>query len=130
MLTDPIADFLNRLKNASRARKKECATRSSKMLKSIAQVLLARRFIKHFEEVSAGKSGNVKELHIELVPEREPLEIKRVSKPGQRIYVGCGEVKSVRSGLGLGIISTSRGVLSDAEARKLKVGGEYICEIY
>lgn len=129
MLTDPIADFLTRIRNASRARRHELTVNSSRLIKSIAGVLAAKRFIAGMEEGEAPNSAH-KELRIMLRTDREPLELKRMSKPGQRIYLGYTEIPRVRNGLGLGIISTSRGVLTGEEARKEKLGGEYICEVY
>lgn len=127
MLTDPISDFLIRLKNASRAHKKQLAVRSSNLIFAIAELLLKKGYIEHVEKSSLEK---IPELTISLHTSRPPLELKRISKPGQRIYVGYKEIKRVRNGLGLAVISTSRGVISGEEAKEAKLGGEYICEIY
>jgi small subunit ribosomal protein S8 len=127
MLTDPIADFLTRVRNTSHARGSELTVPSSKIIKAITQVLKNKHFIEDFEEVT---TGNYPQLNIVLRVDREPLELKRISKPGQRIYVGYKEIKRVRNGLGIGLISTSRGILTDEEVRKEKLGGEYICEVY
>lgn len=127
MLTDSIADFLTRLRNANRARKDRVTVRSSRMGKAITQILADKQFIEKFEETTR---DNVKELTIIFKTGRNPLELKRISKPGQRIYIGHQNIKRVRNGLGIGIISTSQGLKPDAEAKKLKIGGEYICEIY
>lgn len=127
MLTDPIADFLTRIRNASHARRGQLTVRASRMAKAITELLSTKRFIEGFEEVS---EGNTRELAIRLRVDRDPLELKRISKPGQRIYIGHDEIKRVRNGLGMAVISTSKGVLSGEDARKEKVGGEYICEIY
>ena len=129
MLTDPIANFLTRIRNASAARRKELTVRSSNMIKALTQVLLDNKFIEKFEE-HPSQSGNIQEITIVLRSDREPLELKRISKPGQRIYIGHKEVRRVRNGLGIAIISTSSGLLSDAQAHKNKIGGEYICEVY
>lgn len=126
MLTDPIADFLNRLKNASRAQRETLTVRSSGTIKSIAKVLAGHQFILSTEE---HEEGAKKELTITLNPERRELEVRRISKPGQRIYVGHKELKRVKSGLGLALISTSQGILTSEEAKAKKIGGEYICEI-
>lgn len=91
-------------------------------------MLAAKRLIEGFDEKIA--EGGPKELTIRFRTDRESLELKRISKPGQRIYVGHEEIKRVKNGLGIGIFSTSKGILTDAEARKLKIGGEYICEVY
>ncbi|MBI5413714.1 30S ribosomal protein S8 [Candidatus Peregrinibacteria bacterium] len=128
MFTDPIADFLTRIRNAGRARKRELSVRGSRMLKSIADVLKAKNMIASVEEMTI--EGGAPELKIVLLAGREPLELKRISKSGQRIYVGYEDIKRVRNGFGVAIISTSHGVMSGDEARKLKIGGEYICEVY
>lgn len=128
MFTDPIADFLTRIRNAGRARKRELTVRSSRMLKSIAEVLKASNMIESEEETAI--PGGASELKIILCAGRAPLELKRISKSGQRIYVGHEDIKRVRNGFGVAIISTSRGVISGEEARKQKIGGEYICEVY
>lgn len=127
MLTDPIADFLTRLRNASHARKNELTVRSSRMAKAISQILTEKRFIGGFEET---KMEKISSLCIKLLTDREPLEVKRISKPGQRIYIGYKNLKRVRNGFGIGIISTPQGVISDEAARQKKIGGEYIAEIY
>lgn len=127
MLTDPIADFLTRLRNTSHARRKQLTVKSSRMIKAIAELLVTKRFIEGFDEQTEGPYTS---LDIRLRAERDPLELKRVSKPGQRIYVGHDEIKRVRNGLGMAIISTNRGILSGEDAKKEKVGGEFICEVY
>lgn len=127
MLTDPIADFFTRLRNASHARRGECTVRPSRMVKALADLLTAKRFIEGYEEQ---EEGNAKKLAIRLRTDRDPLELKRISKPGQRIYVGHNEIKRVRNGLGMSVISTSRGILSGDDAKKEKLGGEYICDVY
>lgn len=127
MFTDPISDFLTRMRNASRARRKELTLRSSRLLKSIADVLVQKRFI---EAADVDTTEKRTELKIALRTDREPLELKRMSKPGQRMYVGFEDIKRVRNGLGISIISTSQGVMSGDEARKAKLGGEYLCQVY
>lgn len=127
MLTDPIADFLTRIRNASHSRRGQLTVRSSRMTKALSQLLAVKRFIEGFEEV---EEGSTRELAIRLRIDREPLELKRISKPGQRIYVGHDEIKRVRNGLGMAVISTNKGILSGEDAKKEKVGGEYICEVY
>lgn len=129
MFTDSISDFLTRIRNASRARKLTLNVRSSNLLKAVSQVLMDKKFIENFEEQPSA-SGKSKNIVITLKTDREPLELKRISKPGQRIYVGYKDIKPVRNGLGIAVISTSHGVMSGGEAFKQKLGGEYICEIY
>ncbi len=129
MLTDPIADFLTRVRNASHARSQELTVHRSNMVKAMAETLMRKRFIKGIEEEISeeGKKGGLK---ISLRTDREPLELKRISKPGQRIYIGFKEIKRVRNGLGVCLISTSQGVMTGEEAREKKLGGEFICEVY
>lgn len=128
MLTDPLSNFLTRVRNASSARKRSLTVRSSRMIKTIAEILMKKRFIENVEE--AAKDGQISELTLTLLPNREALQLKRVSKPGQRIYVGFEDIKRVRSGLGICLISTSQGILTGEEARAKKIGGEYLCDIY
>lgn len=128
MLTDPIADLLTRIRNASHARRRSLIVRSSKMKKAIAEVLAAKRFVESVEEVKGAEK--YAELQISLRTDRDPLELKRISKPGQRIYVGHDEIPRVRNGLGMALISTSRGVMPGDQATKEKLGGEFICKVY
>ncbi len=133
MLTDTIAQFLTKLRNASKAKHETVTVRSTKMIKAVSAVLAKRGFIKNVREIAIPTRGNrstVKGLLITLDTERDALSLTRVSKPGQRIYVDHTAIRAVRNGFGIGIISTSKGVIADSEARKLKVGGEYICKVY
>ena len=127
MITDPISNFLTRLRNASGSRRNRLTMHSSNMIKAITQIMADRGFISKFEE---DKTGRIAELTITLSPTRGQLSLKRISKPGQRIYRNHDEVKRVRNGLGIGIFSTSSGVITDKECREKKIGGEYICEIF
>lgn len=124
---DIISNFLTRLRNASHARRRHLTVRSSRMLKSIAEILATKHFIESAEESS---NEGKKELSITFRTDREPLNLKRVSKSGQRIYVGYDEIRRIRNGLGIAIISTSHGLMIGEEARQQKLGGEYICEVY
>ncbi len=126
MHSDPIADMLARLSNASRAKHSTCTFMSSKVKKTILAVLLANKFVRGFQEHNLGK---MKEVKVDLIKDKI-LNIKRSSKPGQRIYIKSSDVQKVQSGLGIGIYSTSIGLLTNNEARRKKVGGELICEIY
>jgi small subunit ribosomal protein S8 len=128
MTTDSISDFLTRIRNASHARRRDFTIQSSRMLKSIAEIFAAKRFIDSVDELPS--ENNRKELRITLRTDREPLNLKRVSKPGQRIYVGYDKIKRIRNGLGAAIISTSHGLMVGEEAKQQKLGGEYICDIY
>lgn len=127
MLTDPIADFLTRIRNTSHSRSRELTVRTSKLTTALAHLLATKRFIASAEELNHEKG---KMLKITLRTDREPLELKRISKPGQRIYVGYEDIRRVRNGLGAAIISTSHGLMTGDEAKGQKLGGEYICEVY
>ena len=129
MVTDPISDFLTRLRNASRVQKKEMAVPASKIIKAIAKILMEKYFIENFTEYPAVR-GKYAYLTIALRTDQPPLQLKQISKPGQRLYIGYKDIKRIRSGLGIALISTSRGVLTGEESRKQKIGGEYLCEIY
>lgn len=129
MYTDPIADLLTRIKNASRARKEQVSAPYSKVKEQILLNLKKKHFIEDFQ-VETGKRAHWKSLVITLSPAHMDIETKRISKPGQRIYQTASEIKKVNGGLGTSIISTPKGIITDDEARKLKVGGEVICQVY
>jgi len=134
-MTDPISDMLARIKNASLAGHPEMIVPMSKMKAKIAQILTDKKFIRSFNEEGEGIR---KELRISLKYFQNDRNqnlpfiqgLRRVSKPGQRIYVGKDKIPFVKSGHGIAIISTSKGLLSDSEARKRGLGGEVICEIW
>ena len=126
MLTDPIADMLTRIRNAHMALHKEVVVPKSKMKLRIAEILKEEGYIEGFEELD--KDIKIKLKYVDGKPAIQGL--KRVSKPGRRIYVGVKEIPRVQNGLGICIVSTSRGVLEGEEARRLNVGGELICEIW
>lgn len=128
-MTDPIADMLTRIRNASKARKKEVVVPYSKIKLAIAETMRRQGYLFQVDVI-----GDVKrDLAITLKYEgREPViqSLKRISKPGQRKYIKSDELGRVLNGLGLAILSTPKGVMSDVEAKKAKVGGELLCEIY
>ncbi len=125
--TDPTSDLLTRIRNASRARKTLVHVPHSKLKQAICEVLKENDYLVDSKTVGEGVA---KELVIELKEDRRDLNLKSVSKPGQRIYVKTVEIPRVLNGLGLAILSTSKGVMSGDRARKEKLGGELICEIY
>jgi small subunit ribosomal protein S8 len=135
-MLDPIADMLTRIRNAQRARHSEVVLPSSNFKLSIAKVLERKGFIEKVEKIK--KEGQFEELLITLkyINTDEQIatpaikEIKRISKCGCRMYVSRNNIKPVRNGFGMAILSTSKGVFSDQEARKEGVGGELICEIW
>jgi small subunit ribosomal protein S8 len=131
MMTDPIADFLTRIRNAVRARHKFVEAPSSKLKKAIAQILLEQKFINGYEVIEDGKQGILR-IYLKYTEDGEPAitNLVRVSKPGRRIYVGVEEIPRVLNGLGIAILSTSKGVMTDRRARKERVGGEVICYVW
>ena len=133
MLTDPIADMLTRIRNGVRVERPHVEVSSSKVKRGLADVLKREGYVWDWSEVEVDKSP-VKQLRIELKygPNGEKViqEIKRVSKPGRRVYSKAKDLKPVLGGMGITIISTSTGVLSDREARQKNAGGEVICEVY
>ncbi len=131
MMTDPIADMLTRIRNAVRIERPEVELPASKVKKGLADVLKREGYIWDWEEVEA-KPANQLRLYLKYGPNGEKVirHIKRVSRPGRRIYRGVAELKPVLNGLGISVVSTSRGVMSDREARQGKLGGEVLCEIW
>lgn len=126
MLTDPIADMLTRIRNAIQARKFEISFPHSKQKLAILQILEQNGFIKSVKE---SKKERFPELVVELDPARS-LTLLRVSKPGRRIYFPASSLKPVLSGMGIAVVSTSAGMMTNNEAHKRGIGGEIICEIY
>ncbi|HEB90421.1 MAG TPA: 30S ribosomal protein S8 [Deltaproteobacteria bacterium] len=131
MMTDPVGDMLARIRNAGGARHAQMSCPASKLKLAVANVLSAEGFV---GQVRTGGDAKKPTLTIELRYQddgRLMIEgMRRVSKPGRRIYVGADEVKQVRSGLGMSVLSTSKGVLCDRDARAANVGGEVICEVW
>lgn len=131
MMTDPIADMLTRIRNAVRVERPDVVMPLSKVKRGLAEVLKREGYIWGWEEID-GKP--VPELKIELKygpnGERVIRHIRRVSKPGNRVYRGAEKLRPVLNGLGISIISTSRGVISDREARQRNLGGEVLCELW
>ena len=129
MFTDPIADMLTRIRNAAAARKSELVLPYSKFKANLAQVLLKEGFVGGVNELT----GDHKMLQINLkysAGESVIAGIKRVSKPGQRIYMPADKLPRTNSGFGVTVVSTSRGLMTDKEARKAKVGGEVVCQVW
>ena len=130
-MTDPIADMLTRIRNANTVGHKSVDIPASKMKKAIAQILLDEGFIEKFEIVSDNAQGTIK-VDLKYGPNKEKTiyGIKKISKPGLRVYAKADRVPKVLGGLGIAILSTSKGVITDKEARKLGVGGEVICYVW
>ena len=130
-MTDPIADFLTRIRNGLQARKPTVAMPSSRLKCSLAEVFKKEGFIADYREEPIGKLSNLV-IDLKYDENNQPAieGLKRMSKPGQRLYVGKEELPRVRSGLGVAIVTTSRGVMTDSQARKLNIGGEVICTVW
>ncbi|WP_337996993.1 30S ribosomal protein S8 [Oleispirillum naphthae] len=130
-MTDPLGDMLTRIRNGQRARKPSVAAPASRFRKSVLDVLVREGYIRGYEEVEVRKG--IAELKIELkYHEGEPVisQIARVSTPGRRVYSGAKGLPRVYNGLGISILSTPRGVMSDYEARQANVGGEILCKVF
>ena len=136
MIVDPIADMLARIKNAQLSRKDEVYIPHSKIKEKIADILKREGYIEDYVVSEKDKKGNQGTLIIKIKylddRNRKPaiMGLRRVSKPGRRIYVGADEIPYVRKGLGVAILSTNKGILTDAEARKERVGGEILCYVW
>lgn len=129
-MTDPIADMLTRIRNAMMVRHKEVEVPASKLKRALLEILKREGYIKDF---SASTEG-ARVIKVQLKPgsggKSVITDIKRISKPGKRVYVNKGEIPAVLGGLGIAIISTSKGLITDKEARKQGVGGELVCTVY
>lgn len=131
MTTDPIADMLTRIRNAIMVKHQYVLVPGSKIKKAIARILVDEGYVERFEEV---EDGPVRQLRIWLKYDqnRKPVitNLRRVSKPGRRIYKGKDEIPWVLNGVGVAILSTSRGVMTDRQARRQGVGGEVLCYVW
>ena len=129
-MTDPIADMLTRIRNALMAKHPECVIPGSKTKKRLAQILVDEGYISNFEGSEDGRQGQIK-IDLRYVGETAAIEgIRRLSTPGQRKYARSGDIPKVRNGLGIVIVSTSKGMMTDRAARKAGVGGELICSVW
>ena len=131
-MSDPIADMLTRIRNANTAKHDTVDVPASKMKLAIADILLEEGYIKKYDII---EDGNFKTIHITLKYGADKNEkiisgIKRISKPGLRVYAGKEDMPKVLGGLGIAIVSTNKGVITDKEARKLGVGGEVLCFVW
>jgi small subunit ribosomal protein S8 len=131
MMTDPIADMLTRIRNAVRIERPHVEIPASKVKRGVAEVLKREGYIWDWEEVKQEPSSHLRiELKYGPNGERVIQKIRRVSKPGRRVYMKAKDLHPVLNGLGISIVSTSSGVISDREARQRHVGGEVLCEIW
>ena len=131
-ITDPIADMLTRIRNANNAKHDTVDVPASNMKKSIAQILLDEGYIKNFQIINDGTQGVIRITLKYLQPGKEKVisGLRRVSKPGLRVYAGAEEMPRVLRGLGIAIVSTSQGVMTDKKARKLHIGGEVLAFVW
>ena len=127
-ITDPVADMLTRIRNANNAKHDTVDVPASNMKKSIAQILLDEGYIKSYQIVDDGTQGVI-HITLKYLAKKQAVisGLKRVSKPGLRIYAGADELPKVLKGLGIAIVSTSKGVMTDRKARAAGVGGELLC---
>jgi len=129
-VTDPIADFLTRIRNASRAKKIVVDIPSSGMKKNLAEILKRQKFIDDYLIVE-DKKQNIIKVHLKYSKGIPAIGgLKRISKPGLRVYKNAGDLPRVMNGLGMAVISTSKGLLTDKEAKKESIGGEVVCYIW
>ncbi len=130
-MTDPIADMLTRIRNANMVRHASVDIPASNVKKRLAEILLGEGFIKGFDVIDDGKQGVIRvEMKYGEGKQRVISGLKRISKPGLRVYAKKNEIPKVLGGLGIAVISTSNGVITDKEARKLGVGGEVVCYVW
>jgi small subunit ribosomal protein S8 len=131
MVNDPIGDMIARIKNAAMRKRSKVLTPASKMRERVLEVLLSEGYIRAYTLIE--KPGAFPEFEVELKYfDGEPViaEISRVSKPGRRVYSAIADLKPVKNGLGISILSTPKGVMSDTAARDANVGGEVLCRVY
>ena len=129
-LNDPIADMLTRIRNASRVRKEEVLIKASKICEGIASVLKQEGYIEDYDRIEDSKQGLIRvKLKYDLEGQSVITGIKRSSKPGRRIYLSVDQLPRVMAGMGIAIVSTSKGVMSDKNCREANVGGEILCTV-
>ena len=130
-MTDPIADMLTRIRNANAIRRNSVDVPRSRLKKGIADVLKREGYIVDYLDIDAGPQSMLRlELRYGPDGQRVMRDIQRVSKPGRRVYMGVNDIPVVRQGLGVSIVSTPQGVMSDASARAANVGGEVLCSVF
>jgi len=132
-MTDPIADMLTRVRNANIAKHDDVSMPSSKLKEALAELLKSEGYIADFKTADRGdKPGKILSIDMKYSPERERTitGIKRVSKPGLRVYKKSNEIPRVLGGLGVAVVSTSQGLMTDREARRRNIGGEVLCYVW
>lgn len=131
-LSDPVADFLARIRNAIRARHQKLDVPASKLKTEIARILKEEGYISTYKLVDENKTRKVLRVFLKYTPDRRSVisGLKRISRPGARAYRGAHEIRPVVGGLGISILTTPKGLMSGRAARKAKVGGEILCEVW
>ncbi|HQU26828.1 MAG TPA: 30S ribosomal protein S8 [Acidimicrobiales bacterium] len=132
-MTDPIADMLTRIRNANSATFDSVAMPSSKLKESLAELLKREGFIADYRvTVNTGKPGSTLEISLKYTDDRKKsiMGLKRVSKPGLRVYTKCDQMPKVLGGVGVAVVSTSHGLMTDREARRARLGGEVLCYVW
>ena len=129
-VTDFVADFLTVVRNASMAHKEKVTAPASNMTTKIAEILKEEGFVESIKPFSEGPKKYIR-IHLKYIRKKPAIQgLQRISKPGRRVYVANDEVPRVQGGLGVAIVSTSKGLLTDQQARKTKVGGELLCKVW
>lgn len=130
-ISDPVADYLSRIRNAQAANHRHVDIPASRVKRAMTQILVEKGYIKNYLNIDDGKQGLLR-LYLKYDEAGNPVirELNRVSKPGRRRYVGADDLPRVRNGLGIAIVSTSQGVMSDKEARRIRVGGEVLATVF
>jgi small subunit ribosomal protein S8 len=130
-MTDPLADMFTRIRNGSKAKFEKVDIPSSKIKREVAKILKEEGFIKNFKMVTDEDQHEMLRVFLKYDASRkEVIRIRRISRPGRRIYVGKDRITSVMTGLGISILSTPKGILTDKSARKANVGGEVLCHVW
>jgi small subunit ribosomal protein S8 len=129
--TDPVADYLTRIRNAVKSNHRHVDIPASKLKRAMTQILVDKGYVSRFVNIEDGKQGLIR-IYLKYMPGGNPViqHLERVSKPGLRKYVGAGELPRVRNGLGVAILSTSRGVMTNKEASVANIGGEVLAYVY
>ncbi len=130
-VTDAVADYLSRIRNGQAAHHRHVDVPASKLKRAVTQTLLEKGYIRNYLNIDDGKQGLLR-IYLKYDRDDQPVirMLRRVSKPGLRRYVKAGELPRVKNGLGIAVISTSRGVMSDKEARRIGIGGEVIAHVF
>jgi len=130
-MTDPIADFLTRVRNAAQAGKDRCDVPASKLKLELAKIFQEEGFIRTFKVMEEGPQPTIR-LYLRYTSDGEPVikGLERVSRPGRRVYKGVDGLPQVRGGIGVAVVSTSRGLMTDAKARDQRLGGEVMCRVW